>query len=101
MDADRLAEAQNAAEMPFTMENTTVEKERRPAKVVYSARIPAEYSDDIAAEAAHNGQNPSQLIATLVVEALAARRQTAKLVTVDLAVLHRAIDAAALNTQAA
>lgn len=75
-ESARLAEAEEAAGMPFSMDGATVENERRPTKVVFSARIPAEYSEEIASEADRCGQTPSQVIADLVVEALVARRET-------------------------
>lgn len=66
------------------------------AKIVYSARIPAELSEEIADAASAAEVTPSQMIATLVAEALQARRVSgAQVVTVDLAALHRAIDQAA------
>lgn len=72
---ERRTEALASADLPFSAEGATVERERRPVKIVFSARIPAEYSQQITEEAERCGQNPSQLIADLVVEALAARQQ--------------------------
>lgn len=64
---------------------------RAPAKVAHSTRIPAEASATLEAEAARRGMTPSALICELVMDGLAAKRDT---VTVRVADLHRAIDAA-------
>jgi hypothetical protein len=87
----RLAEAEAAANLPFSLEDAVVETERRPAKVVFSARIPSEYSEQIAEEARRCRQTPSQLIADLVIEALRARARKADLM-VSLADVQRALN---------
>lgn len=99
--SERIAAAEAAAEQPFHPEGTEVLREGLRAKVVFSARIPAELSDDLIAEADRCKQTPSALIADLVAEALTARHAAAGLVTVNLADIHRAIDAAARATKAA
>lgn len=88
---DRIAAAMAAGEAPFDPTNAEIITDRAPAKVVYSTRISPEYSDDIAAEATRCGQNPSQLIADLVVEALRARKELAEVVTINMADLNHAI----------
>jgi len=93
--AKQITEAEKSLNVPFDQTSDYgVEQERRPAKIVYSTRIPAEYSERIAAEAVRCGQNPSQLIATLVVEALDAREQDANTM-VSLSDIQRAISAVA------
>ncbi len=65
----------------------------QPPKIVYSSRIPAEYSPEITAAAAEADVTPSRMIAILVGEALQARRlHASQRVTVDLATLHRLVD---------
>jgi predicted DNA-binding ribbon-helix-helix protein len=68
-----------------------VEQEPSKAKVVHSARIRAEVSEVLEAEAARRKMTPSALIAELVEAGLAPQQET---VTVRLVDLHRAIDAA-------
>ncbi|RZU53260.1 hypothetical protein EV385_5168 [Krasilnikovia cinnamomea] len=49
----------------------TVEQEPQPATVVFSARMPGTWTDEIAAETARRGlKNPGQLIRALVREGL-------------------------------
>ena len=64
--------------------------DRRPT-VVHSTRLPAEYSEELEAEAGRLGTNPSKLMQDIVVRWLAARRQSPT-VTVNVADLHRALD---------
>ncbi len=88
-------DVQAALAAPYTGGGEVVRGGLR-AKIVYSARIPAELSDEIADAAAVAAVTPSAMIATLVEEALRARRANpSRVVTVDLAELHRAIDQAA------
>ena len=63
---------------------------RRPT-VVHSTRLPAEYSEELEAEASRLGTNPSKLMQDIVIRWLAARRR-APTVTVNVADLHRALD---------
>jgi len=68
-----------------------VDTEPRRVSVVHSARIPAELSAELEAEASRRGITPSKLIAELVAEGL--RTQAARgVVTVRVADLYRAID---------
>lgn len=76
-----------------------VDSEPRRVSVVHSARIPAELSALLEAEAERRGITPSKLIAELVAEGLDARRASG-LVTVRVADLHRAIDSV-IRTSAA
>lgn len=69
-----------------------VETDPPEPKVVHSARIPARLSKVLEAEAERRKMTPSALIAAFVEEGLAPQ---AEVVTVRLADLHRAIDAAA------
>jgi hypothetical protein len=67
----------------------------RPATVVFSFRAPAEWSEEILAEMQRRGlDNPSQLMKALLREGLdRASGSSARLVTVRVDDLHRAIDA--------
>jgi hypothetical protein len=69
----------------------TVDRETRPVMIVHSARIPADLSERLEAEATRRGITPSALIRDLVEEGL--RPDTVdETVTVRLSDLHRAID---------
>jgi hypothetical protein len=63
---------------------------RRPT-VVHSTRLPAEYSEELEAEASRLGTNPSKLMQDILVRWLTARRQSPTVV-VNVADLHRALD---------
>jgi hypothetical protein len=90
---DDIAAAEAALARPFDPAGATVVERsagRRPT-VVHSTRLPTEYSEELEAEAARLGTNPSKLMQDIVVRWLSARRQ-APTVTVNVADLHRALD---------
>ncbi|GAA0806975.1 hypothetical protein [Spirilliplanes yamanashiensis] len=94
---DDIAAAKAALALPFDpAAGRIVERpgarasERRPT-VVHSTRLPAEFSEELEAEAGRLGTNPSKLMQDIVVRWLTARRQSPT-VTVNVADLHRALD---------
>ncbi len=62
-----------------------------PAKVVFSARVPAEYSEPLAAEARRRGITPSALICEYVIDALTKVAEDT-VITIRRGDLYRAID---------
>ncbi len=70
----------------------TVETQPRKVKVVHSARIPADLSEKLEAEAARRGITPSALICELVAAGLAEVDNDAP-VPIRPSQLHRMVDA--------
>lgn len=100
MRSELVAAAEQAAATPFDPAAFEADTAERQTRSVYSARIPAELSPEIAAAAAAAKVTPSQMIATLVGEALQTRRLRAAAagqtpIVIDLAALHLAIDTVA------
>jgi hypothetical protein len=73
-----------------------VDDRPRTVTIVQSARMPKELNERLLQEAARRGISPSKLICDLVDEGLraAADEESQRTVTIRLADLHRAIDAA-------
>lgn len=69
----------------------TVDRDPRPVSVVHSARMPAELSERLEAEAQRRGLTPGALIRDLVTAGLSAANDDVT-VTVRVADLHRVID---------
>lgn len=90
---DDIAAAEAALARPLDLTGATVTgraSTRRPT-VVHSTRLPAEFSEELEAEASRLGTNPSKLMQDILVRWLTDRRR-APTVMVNVADLHRALD---------
>lgn len=92
-DRDDREKARRALAEPLDFTGAVVDTQPPRAKVVQSVRLDPELSEQLEAEAARRGVRPSALVREFVAQGLAAAASEAT-VTVRLADLHRAIDAA-------
>lgn len=93
-DSIAAADAALARPADFTGAVVVTDPPAKRPTVVHSTRLPAEYSEELEAEADRRGTNPSKVMQQIVVDWFEARRQS-PVITVKVVDLHRALDSVA------